>query len=115
MVMPRCDTQAMNQHLAEISRAVDRGAAALILDGAGWHIAGDLVVPDTITVSPLPSHAPGLSPVETAWQFMRDNRLGDTIFASHKDIPDRCCAAWNKLVAQPWKIMSLGLRDWAYR
>lgn len=46
---------------------------------------------------------------------MRDNRLGDTIFASHEDIPDRCCVAWNKLVAQPWKIMSLGLRDWAYR
>ncbi|KQP48734.1 transposase [Methylobacterium sp. Leaf106] len=87
----------------------------LILDGAGWHIADDLVVPDTITVSPLPSHAPELNPVETVCQFVRDNRLGDTIFASHEDIPDRCCAAWNKLVAQPRCIMSLGLRNWAYR
>jgi hypothetical protein len=23
--------------------------------------------------------------------------------------------AWNKLVAQPWKIMSIGMRDWAHR
>lgn len=114
--MPRCDTPAMNQHLSEISRAVDTGAhAVLILDGAGWHIAGDLSVPDTITVSPLRSHAPEIKAVETVWQFMRDNRLGDTIFASYEDIPDQCYAARTKLVVQPWKIMSLGLRNWAYR
>jgi len=28
---------------------------------------------------------------------------------------DHCCDAWNKLEAQPWTIMSLGMRDWAYR
>jgi len=22
--------------------------------------------------------------------------------------------AWNKLVDQPWRIMSIGLRDWAH-
>ncbi|XKM38376.1 hypothetical protein A4U53_004310 (plasmid) [Rhizobium ruizarguesonis] len=26
-----------------------------------------------------------------------------------------CGDAWNKLVAQPWKIMSIGMRDWAHR
>ena len=25
-----------------------------------------------------------------------------------------CCTAWNKLVDQPWRIMSIGLRQWAY-
>jgi hypothetical protein len=25
-----------------------------------------------------------------------------------------CCDAWNKLTDQPWRIISLGLRDWAY-
>ena len=104
--MPRCDTPAMNEHLAEISRAVETGAhAVLILDGAGWHIAGDLVVSDNITLLPLPSNAPELNPVETVWQFMRDNWLGEMIFASYEDILDQCCAVWNKLVAQPWKII----------
>ncbi|MBB3266241.1 hypothetical protein FHW79_003879, partial [Azospirillum sp. OGB3] len=23
--------------------------------------------------------------------------------------------AWNTIVAQPWTIMSIGLRDWAHR
>lgn len=24
---------------------------------------------------------------------------------------DHCCEAWNKLVDQPWRIMSIGMRD----
>lgn len=116
LVLPRCATPAMNAHLAEISRAVDPGAHAVqILDGAGWHVAADLVVPDNFTLLTLPSHAPELNPVENVWQFLRENWLGDRIFASYEDILDQCCEAWNKLVAQPWMIMSLGLREWAYR
>ena len=33
----------------------------------------------------------------------------------HAAIVDHCCEAWNKLVAQPWKIMSIGHREWADR
>ena len=28
---------------------------------------------------------------------------------------DHCCFAWNKLIDMPWKIMSIGTRDWVYR
>ena len=39
--------------------------AILILDGAGWHkTGGALVVPDNITLLPLPPYAPELNPVE---------------------------------------------------
>ncbi|WP_187275309.1 IS630 family transposase [Methylobacterium sp. WL120] len=116
LVLPRCNASAMTAHLEEISLAVDLGAhAVLMLDGAGWHSAEDLVVPDNITLLPLPARAPELNPVENVWQFLRDNWLGDRIFTSYDDIVDRCCNAWNGLTEQPWKIMSLGLRDWAHR
>ena len=49
-----------------------------------------------------------------AWQFMRDNWLSNRIFRSYENLVDHCCHAWNKLVDQPWKIMSIGLRDWAH-
>ena len=39
----------------------------------------------------------------------------DRIFTSYTDILDHCCAAWNRLTDQPWRIMSLGLREWAHR
>jgi hypothetical protein len=43
---------------------------------------------------------------------MRDNWLSNRIFKSHEDIVYHCCDAGNKLVDQPWKIMSTGTRDW---
>jgi hypothetical protein len=30
------------------------------------------------------------------------------VFASYDATVDHCCHAWKKLVAHPWKIMSLG-------
>src|SRR5271166_6584465 len=41
LVMPRCDTEAMNLHLAEIATQIAPGAhAALLVDQAGWHFVG---------------------------------------------------------------------------
>ena len=55
LVLPYANTEAMTLHLAEIARAVAPGAhAVLVLDGAGWHAGKDLVVPDNITLLPLP-------------------------------------------------------------
>jgi hypothetical protein len=51
----------------------------------------------------------------TFCQFMRDNRLSNRIFKSYDDIVDPCCDAWNTLIDQPWKIMSIAMRDWAYQ
>ena len=52
--------------------------------------------------------------MENVWQFMRDNWLSNRVFRSYEAILDHCCDAWNRLVDQPWRIMSIGLRDWAY-
>ena len=56
----------------------------------------------------------GGTPVENIWQFMRDNRLSNRVFKSYDDLVDHCCEAWNKLVDQPWRIVSIGLRQWAH-
>ena len=41
LVMPRCDTEAMNLHLAEIATQIAPGAhATLLVDQAGWHLSG---------------------------------------------------------------------------
>jgi hypothetical protein len=55
-----------------------------------------------------------INPVENVWQYMRDNWLSNRVFKSYDDLVDHCCEAWNKLVDQPWRIMSIGLRQWAH-
>ena len=83
LVLPRCNTEGMTLHLAEISAAVAPGAhAVLILDQAGWHLSAALVVPANITLLPLPAKCPELNPVENVWQFMRDNWLSNRMLAS---------------------------------
>ena len=115
LVLPFCNTEAMNLHLAEISHAVAPGAHAVLLaDQAGWHTASELVVPANISIVLLPARAPELNPAENVWQFLRDNWLSNRVFQSFDDILDHCADAWNKLVAQPWRIKSLGLRRWAH-
>jgi transposase len=115
LVLPSCNTEAMNLHLAEISARVTAGRhCALLLDQAGWHLSDRLVVPHNITIVPLPPKCPELNPAENVWQFLRDNKLSNRVFASYDAIVDHCCDAWNWLVDQPWRIMSIGLREWVH-
>ena len=105
----------MAHHLEEISATVAPGAHAVLLhDQDGWHTTKTLPVPDNITLLPLPARSPELNPVENLWQFMRDSWVGNRIFRSYADILDHCCNAWNKLIAQPWRITSIRRRQWAH-
>ena len=116
LILPWCNTEGMALHLKAISAAVASGRhAALLVDQAGWHLSAKLCVPENITIVPLPARCPELNLQENVWQLMRDNWLSNLVFASYENLDDHCCDAWNKLVDQPWTIMSLGLRDWAHR
>src|SRR3954454_4967360 len=103
----------MRLHLAEVAQAVAPGAhGVMLMDRAGWNRAKDLVVPDNLTLVLLPARAPELNPVETIWQFLRDNWLSSPVFASYADIVDNSCHAWTPRIDQPSITMSIGLRDW---
>jgi len=114
LVLPACNSEAMQLHLDEIATKVTPGAHAIVLlDQAGWHGGKVLKVPSNISLMPLPPRAPELNGQENIWQFMRQNWLSNRVFKSFDDIVDHCCYAWNTLIDQPWKIMSVARRDWA--
>ncbi len=72
-------------------------------------------MPACITILPLPPKCPELNPVEKIWQFMRDNWLSNRVFDTYDAILDHCCEAWSKLIDPPWRIVSIGMRDWDHR
>jgi transposase len=114
-MLPCANTQAMQMHLEEISRSVAAGAHAVVLmDRAGWHKTDKLKVPDNLTIILLPSRSPELNPVENVWQYLRQNRLSNSVFLDYPAILDAGCNAWNNLIAQPETITSIGLRKWAH-
>ncbi len=115
IIMPTVNTAAMNEHLKEISTQVAAdGHAILICDGAGWHqTGGELMVPDNITLLPLPSYAPELNPMENVWEYLRANKLCSLVWDSYEEIVAACKAAWDFLIQDPDRIRSIGQRDWA--
>jgi DDE superfamily endonuclease len=114
IVMPHADTEALNVHLTEISRCVAEGShAALLLDGAGWHVATKLVVPNNITLVHLPPYSPELNPVENVWEYLRKNKLALRVHENYDAIVGVCCQAWNDLMAMPERIASITARKWA--
>ena len=113
LVMTHLDTEAMNLFLAELAQAVAPGAHAVVLmDKAGWHIAGDLAVPANITPVFLPSYSPELNPIERLWLYLKDNQLSHRIFNGTDEIIDACCDAWNTLLAETGRIRSLCSYPW---
>lgn len=105
----------MQWRLEEIASQVAPGAhGVVLLDQAGWHTTSKLDVPANLTLLSLPPESPELNPVENVWQFIRGNWLSNRVFQSYDDIVSLICDAWNKLIDQPWRIMSIRYRKWAY-
>ena len=113
LVMTRLDTAAMNLFLAELAQAVAPGAHGIVLmDKAGWHTSGDLVVPENLSLVFLPPYSPELNPIERLWLHLRDNRLSHCVFQTTGEIVDTCCDAWNWLLGQTGRIRSLCSYPW---
>src|SRR5262245_25793011 len=69
LVLPACNSEAMQLHLDEIATKVTPGAHAIvILDQAGWHGAKNLEVPRNISLLPLPPRSPELNSQETTFR-----------------------------------------------
>lgn len=112
--MPYANTQAMQHHLDEISKNVTPGAHGVVLmDGAGWHKAHALKLPDNLSTVLIPPYSPELNPAENIWQFLRQAYLSNRIFETYEAIVEACCTAWNKLVAESGRIQSIATRKWA--
>ena len=116
LVLPRCNTEGMTLHLADISATVAPAAhAVLLLNQAGWHCSRALVRARQYHPQAAAAKMAELNLVENVWQLMRHNWLSNRVSKSYDDILDQSCFARKRLTDQPWLMMSLGLRTWAHR
>ena len=115
LALPFADTDAMQLHLEEISRQRRQGRPRRpAARSRRMAYDGKLDMPENITPIFLPSRAPELNPVENIWQYLRANWLSNRVFETYDAIIDAACDAWQKLIAQPETITSIGMRDWAH-
>jgi hypothetical protein len=65
----------------------------LVVDGAGWHVAKDLQVPDGLRLVFLPPYSPELQPAERLWPLLHEsiaNRPVETMTELEEILRERC-------------------------
>ena len=80
LILPYADTACMTLFLQELSERYPADEIVLVLDGAGWHRSGGLVVPPNIRLVCLPPYSPQLNPVEQLWKGIRTRFFGNAYF-----------------------------------
>jgi transposase len=70
-------------------------------------------VPDNITLVHQPPYAPELNPVENVWEYLRGNKLSNTIYENYYDILEKACQAWMFFANDKERVTSITTRQWA--
>jgi transposase len=80
LVLPEVNAEFMSLFLAEVAGRYRNEFILMVLDGAGWHRANDLVVPANMRLEPLPARSPELNPAEHLWEELREKWLGNRLY-----------------------------------
>jgi transposase len=108
LISPHVNTDGMNAFLKQFSRELPADVhAALILDRAGWHIAGALQIPDNISLIHLPPKSPELNPVENLWHYLRSHYWSNRLYKTWDDLKSAAGEAWRRVCLVPELIKSV--------
>ncbi len=109
------DAVVMSAFLAQIHAQFLGDFCVVVLDGAGWHIAGELIVPPAMRLELLPPYSPELDPVELLWDYIRDHYTGNHAFRSVDEVEGALCTGFQELARTPSFLRSMTLFDWINR
>ena len=115
LVLPEVNAELMSLFLAEVSRRHPREFILMVLDGAGWHRAGDLVIPEHMRLYPLPARSPELNPAEHIWEEMREKWMHNRLFPSQEEVEQQVMRGLAALEQDAAQVASLAGFDWICR
>ncbi|NDZ14613.1 IS630 family transposase [Variovorax sp. WS11] len=82
LVLPWVSAETMSLFLSEVAQRHAAEFIVMVMDQAGWHIAGDLAVPQNMRVIFLPPYSPELNPAEHLWESLREDCFANHVFAN---------------------------------
>lgn len=112
LILPQVNTEAMSIFLEELSRRHSNEDILLVLDGAGWHRARKLRVPDNIRLLLLPPYSPELNPVEHIWDELREKWFQNFVFNTIEAVEDRLVEAIRTLEQDTSRVFSITAFPW---
>ena len=79
----------------------------MVVDGAGWHKANALVMPDNIRFHLLPPYSPELNPQEHLWEELREKYFHNRAFDSLDALGERLVEGLAHLEQHPERVRSI--------
>jgi len=108
LVTPHVNAGAMNAFLEQFAGELPPDVhAAMVLDRAGWHVAGALRVPANVTLVLLPPKSPELNCAENLWHYLRSHYWSNRLYATWEDLKQAATAAWRAVCLVPQLIKSV--------
>ena len=98
LTLPRMNAAHYSQALQDFAQAAGAGPdkrVVLMVDGAGPHRSGEVVVPEGLHLIPLPPYSPELQPAERLWPLTNEplvNRHFESLAALEAVQAARCRA-----------------------
>ena len=82
----------------------------LVCDGAAWHKAKALNIPENIRLIFIPPYTPEMNPIEQIWKEIRKRGFRNEIFQTLNKVVDCLCDTIRSISAET--IKSITARDW---
>lgn len=112
LVLPWVSAQTMSLFLAEVAQRHAEEFVVMVMDQAGWHIAGELAVPLNMRVVLLPACSPELNPAEHLWEALREDCFANTVFADLDVVESALVAGLSTLESNPSRTQRMTGFDW---
>jgi hypothetical protein len=112
LVLPDVNALTMSLFLAEVAQRHPQDFILMVLDGAGWHRAKDLQIPENMRWLPLPPYSPQLNPVEHLGEEIREKWFPNLVFDSLRAVEDRLVEALATLENNSQRVAQVAGFDW---
>lgn len=82
LILPWVNAHTMSLFLGIVAERHPDEFIVMVMDQAGWHIAGDLEIPRNMRLVLLLPWSPEINPAEHIWDALREDCVGNTVFES---------------------------------
>jgi len=112
LIMPACNTDAMEIFLDGLSQQYQNYRNIILADQAAWHVTEKLPEYDNIRWIRLPPGSPELNPEEHLWEHIREKYLGNRIYNSLDEMEKELVNILQAVSAETQTIRSLTNFSW---
>jgi hypothetical protein len=112
LILPWVNAETMSLFLATVAERHDDEFIVMVMDQAGWHIAGTLQVPANMRIVLLPPYSPELNPAEHLWEALREDWFANTVFHDLDAVEDALDDGLIDLESNPQRVQTMTGFNW---